>query len=237
MKEVYAILDKHTRYVATKEFFKAKMTEGSSVQEHGVKMLSLVEKARGPKVGPDNDMYIDVMIKKYEPSVLIGEASTSKAKGKRIGRWKKKKGKAKGKTIVVAKDAKSAPVAPGGQGKEGRVFQQQSRANDGCTHCLERHWKRIVPIYLPIKTSVDHWILRWRGFSYFITFIDDHSRHGYVYLMRYKSEAFVRFKEFKLEAENQTDRKIKTLRSNPGGEYLSGEFIDYLSAHFSGRLS
>ncbi|KAL0437762.1 UNVERIFIED_CONTAM: hypothetical protein Sradi_0484100 [Sesamum radiatum] len=28
------------------------------------------------------------------------------------------------------------------------------------------------------------------GFSYFITFIDDHSRYGYVYLMTYKSEAF-----------------------------------------------
>ncbi|KAL0406097.1 UNVERIFIED_CONTAM: Retrovirus-related Pol polyprotein from transposon TNT 1-94 [Sesamum latifolium] len=28
------------------------------------------------------------------------------------------------------------------------------------------------------------------GFSYFITFIDDHSRYGYVCLMRYKSEAF-----------------------------------------------
>ncbi|KAL0324648.1 UNVERIFIED_CONTAM: Retrovirus-related Pol polyprotein from transposon RE1 [Sesamum calycinum] len=30
------------------------------------------------------------------------------------------------------------------------------------------------------------------GFSYFITFSDDHSRYSYVYLMRYKSEAFVR---------------------------------------------
>ncbi|KAL0308859.1 UNVERIFIED_CONTAM: hypothetical protein Sradi_5828200 [Sesamum radiatum] len=37
------------------------------------------------------------------------------------------------------------------------------------------------------------------AFSYFITFIDDHLRYGYVYLMRYKSEVFVRFKEFKLE--------------------------------------
>ncbi|KAK4382713.1 Retrovirus-related Pol polyprotein from transposon TNT 1-94 [Sesamum angolense] len=37
------------------------------------------------------------------------------------------------------------------------------------------------------------------GFSYFITFIDDHSQYDYVYLMRYKSEAFVRFKEFRLE--------------------------------------
>ncbi|KAL0291285.1 UNVERIFIED_CONTAM: hypothetical protein Sangu_2537800 [Sesamum angustifolium] len=65
------------------------------------------------------------------------------------------------------------------------------------------------------------------GFSYFITFTDDHSRYGYVYLMRYKFEAFVRFKEFRLEVENQTGR-IKILRSDRGGEYLSSEFIDYL---------
>ncbi|KAL0427450.1 UNVERIFIED_CONTAM: hypothetical protein Slati_2919800 [Sesamum latifolium] len=47
-------------------------------------------------------------------------------------------------------------------------------------------------------------------------------------LMRYKSEAFRRFKEYRLEVENQTNRKIKALRSDRGGEYLSGEFIDYL---------
>ncbi|KAL0411674.1 UNVERIFIED_CONTAM: hypothetical protein Slati_3757100 [Sesamum latifolium] len=65
------------------------------------------------------------------------------------------------------------------------------------------------------------------GYSYFITFTNDHSRYGYVYLMRYKSEAFGKFKEFRLEVENQTDRKIRTLRSNRGGQYLSGNF-DYL---------
>ena len=67
------------------------------------------------------------------------------------------------------------------------------------------------------------------GFSYFITFTYDHSGYGYVYLMRYKSEAFGRFKEFRLEVENQTGRKIKTLRLDQGGEYLSGEFLDYLN--------
>ncbi|KAL0353183.1 UNVERIFIED_CONTAM: hypothetical protein Sangu_0899600 [Sesamum angustifolium] len=51
MKEVYAILDRHTKYVATKKFFRTKMTEGSSVQEHGVKMLSLVEKLEDLKAG------------------------------------------------------------------------------------------------------------------------------------------------------------------------------------------
>ncbi|KAL0411203.1 UNVERIFIED_CONTAM: hypothetical protein Slati_3710000 [Sesamum latifolium] len=66
------------------------------------------------------------------------------------------------------------------------------------------------------------------GFPYFITFTDDHSWYGYVYLMRYQSETFGRFKEYTLEVENQTNSKIEALRSDRGSEYLSGEFIDYL---------
>jgi hypothetical protein len=33
-------------------------------------------------------------------------------------------------------------------------------------------------------------------FQYFITFTDDFSRYGYIYIMRYKSESFEKFKEF-----------------------------------------
>ncbi|KAM2724743.1 hypothetical protein EV1_027531 [Malus domestica] len=66
------------------------------------------------------------------------------------------------------------------------------------------------------------------GFSYYITFTDDHSRFGYVYLMKYKSESFEKFKEFKNEVEKQTGKQIKILRSDRGGEYLSNEFLDYL---------
>ena len=54
------------------------------------------------------------------------------------------------------------------------------------------------------------------GYSYFITFTDDHSRYGYIYLIRQKSESFEKFKEFKNEVENQLDRKIKLLRSDRG---------------------
>ena len=39
------------------------------------------------------------------------------------------------------------------------------------------------------------------GFEYFVTFTDDYSRYGYVYLMTRKSEAFDKFKEFKAEVE------------------------------------
>src|SRR4051812_50160328 len=34
------------------------------------------------------------------------------------------------------------------------------------------------------------------GYYYFITFTDDFSRYGYVYLMRHKYETFERFEEF-----------------------------------------
>ncbi|KAL0395096.1 UNVERIFIED_CONTAM: hypothetical protein Slati_4475800, partial [Sesamum latifolium] len=58
------------------------------------------------------------------------------------------------------------------------------------------------------------------GFSYFITFTDDHSRYGYVYLIKYKSEVFERFKEYRLEIETKLTAKIKALRS-------SRRFIEY----------
>ena len=35
------------------------------------------------------------------------------------------------------------------------------------------------------------------GFYYFITFIDDLSRYGHLFLMKNKSESFEKFKEFK----------------------------------------
>ena len=34
------------------------------------------------------------------------------------------------------------------------------------------------------------------GYHYFITFTDDFSRYGYIYLMKHKSETFEKFKEF-----------------------------------------
>ena len=62
------------------------------------------------------------------------------------------------------------------------------------------------------------------GYRYFLTFTDDLSRYGYIYLIKHKSEMFEKFKQFWSEVENQRDRKIKFLRSDRGGEYLSHEF-------------
>ncbi|RVX18946.1 Retrovirus-related Pol polyprotein from transposon TNT 1-94 [Vitis vinifera] len=57
------------------------------------------------------------------------------------------------------------------------------------------------------------------GEKYFITFIDDLSRYGYVYLMHEKSQAIDIFEMFITEVERQLDKKIKIVRSDRGGEY------------------
>ena len=66
------------------------------------------------------------------------------------------------------------------------------------------------------------------GYQYFITFTDDFSRYGCIYLMRHKFESFEKFKLFKNEVQNQLGKNIKTLRSDRGGEYLSQNFDDHL---------
>ena len=66
------------------------------------------------------------------------------------------------------------------------------------------------------------------GYEYFVTFVDDYSRFGYVYLMHRKSDTFDFFREFKTEVKKQTGKSLKTLQSDRGGEYLSREFEDYL---------
>jgi hypothetical protein len=66
------------------------------------------------------------------------------------------------------------------------------------------------------------------GYRYVLMFTDDLSRYDYVYLMKHKSETFEKFKEFQSEVENHRNKKIKFLRSDRGGEYLSYEFGTYL---------
>ena len=66
------------------------------------------------------------------------------------------------------------------------------------------------------------------GYRYFITFTDDLSRYGYVFLMRHKSDSFEMFKRYKNEIEKQVGKSIKILRFDQGGEYLSDEIMTYL---------
>ena len=61
------------------------------------------------------------------------------------------------------------------------------------------------------------------GYRYFLTFTDNLSRYGYIYLMKHKFGHLKSSKNFR-EVENHHKNKIKFLQSDRGGEYLSYEF-------------
>jgi transposase InsO family protein len=65
------------------------------------------------------------------------------------------------------------------------------------------------------------------GYEYYVSFIDDYSHKTWVYLLKSKDEVFSKFKEFKALIENLSERKIKILRSDNGGEYTSKEFSSF----------
>ncbi|KAL0285130.1 UNVERIFIED_CONTAM: hypothetical protein Scaly_2827100 [Sesamum calycinum] len=68
-KDLYAVSDRHIRYAVTKAFFGARMIEGSSVREHGLMMLSLVEKLKDLQADFEKkEMYVDVIPQSLPPS-------------------------------------------------------------------------------------------------------------------------------------------------------------------------
>ncbi|KAL0433590.1 UNVERIFIED_CONTAM: hypothetical protein Slati_2693300, partial [Sesamum latifolium] len=195
--------------------------------------------------------------RKSKPSVLVGEASTSKAKGKGARRWKRKKGKGTAVT-ATASTGGAPPTAPKEKGKGKVGGSQQSKANDVHSLPWKGAWKRECPqllshpgmfvVEINMISNSASWVLdtgcgahicndlqvlqRSRKLSKdeMILRLGDGKAVAAeaVGSLSLVSEAFGRFKEYRLEVENQTNRKIKALRSDRGGEYLSGEFIDYL---------
>ena len=62
-------------------------------------------------------------------------------------------------------------------------------------------------------------MVSWNGQQYFIMFIDDFSRYGYLYLIHEKSQSLEVFKSLKVEVENQLNKRIKNVKYDYGGEY------------------
>ena len=67
------------------------------------------------------------------------------------------------------------------------------------------------------------------GSKYIVTFIDDYSRMVFVYPIKAKSEVFDKFKMLKAQVETQYDSKIRCIRSDNGGEYISKRFNQYFA--------
>ncbi|RVW82656.1 Retrovirus-related Pol polyprotein from transposon RE1 [Vitis vinifera] len=63
-----------------------------------------------------------------------------------------------------------------------------------------------------------------KGSKYYIAFIDDFTRFCWIYFLTYKSEVADVFLRYKAMVENQSEYKIKVIRSDNGTEYTSEKF-------------
>ncbi|KAH9769617.1 hypothetical protein KPL71_012080 [Citrus sinensis] len=98
--------------------------------------------------------------------------------------------------------------------KQGLLGNDQITSLQFCEKCVFDLWG---PSQVP---SYD-------GARYFITFIDDYSRRVWVYVLKHKNEAFERFKEWTALMENQTEKRLKRLRTDNGLEYCNKDFENF----------
>jgi hypothetical protein len=69
------------------------------------------------------------------------------------------------------------------------------------------------------------------GARFVLVLVEDWSRYMTVYLLKVKSEAFAKFKEYKAFMEARLGRRIKTFRTDNGGEFCSKRFENFCSSN------
>ncbi|GJV83000.1 retrotransposon protein, putative, ty1-copia subclass [Tanacetum coccineum] len=108
---------------------------------------------------------------------------------------------------------------------DGLLKSTDDESFDQCVSCLSGnttrkpfpyHTERATDLFGLIHNDVCGPLrhMSRQGASYFITFTDDYSHYGYVYLLKHKHEVFETFNVFKNEVENQLGKTIKALRSD-----------------------
>ena len=65
------------------------------------------------------------------------------------------------------------------------------------------------------------------GALYFMLIIDDSSRFTWVYFLQRKDEAFQCFKNWKTYVEKDSNKQVKAIRADKGGEFTSNAFIRF----------
>ncbi|KAM1740938.1 hypothetical protein ACFX12_011118 [Malus domestica] len=123
-----------------------------------------------------------------------------------------------------------------------QLFPQFKESDFHCEICiLAKSYRVSYPLrlnksFVPFMVvHSDVWgparILTISGFRWFVTFIDDCTRMTWVFPMKLKSEVPTKFNIFHQYIATQFDKKIQTLRSDNGGEYVNHAPHNYLQEH------
>nr|GEV02725.1 retrovirus-related Pol polyprotein from transposon TNT 1-94 [Tanacetum cinerariifolium] len=111
-----------------------------------------------------------------------------------------------------------------------------------CSHCLAKKQTRLAfkirsPFRMENILDLVHYDVcgpmktkTLGGCSYFVTFIDDHSRKVWVYTLNTKDQVLDVFKQFHALVERQTGKKLKCIQTDNEGEYI-GPFDAYCIEH------
>ena len=122
--------------------------------------------------------------------------------------------------------------------KQDLLCGHKTKSLEFCEHCVfgKLHRKKFPKVVHKTKGTLDYihsdcWgpskVESLKGHRYFVSMIDDYSRKTWITFMKHKSEAFNSFKEWKILVENQTEKKIKRLRTDNGLEFCSTEFNQF----------
>ncbi|RVX06283.1 Retrovirus-related Pol polyprotein from transposon TNT 1-94 [Vitis vinifera] len=123
-----------------------------------------------------------------------------------------------------------------------KLFINKNPASYHCEICqFAKHTRTVYP-QIPYKPSTvfslvhsDVWgpsrIKNISSTQWFVTFVDDHTRVTWVFLMKEKSEVGHIFQTFNLMVQNQFNSKIQVLKSDNAKEYFTSSLSTYLQNH------
>jgi hypothetical protein len=94
-------------------------------------------------------------------------------------------------------------------------------SDDAVTRILQRVYSGVHQLHTRTRDEYKYWI----------TFIEASTKFYIVYLLKYKSDAFIPFKDYKAYAENVTGQHMGEFQMDKGGEYISKAFLAFLREH------
>ena len=123
--------------------------------------------------------------------------------------------------------------------KRGYIIDKDVKTLDFCEHCIiGKSHKQSFPKAKHLTNGILEYVHSdlWgshstpdslAGHKYFVTFIDDFSKKIWMYFLKTKYEVFSKFREWKVETEKKTDKKIKCLRTDNELEFCNRHFDEY----------